>query len=142
VAGAHRTEQRIAACVNAERKQLIGVLSHEVRNRLDILTNLIAARSVEPTRKETAEDERASEAAPATALTSKALVHQSVLMQNSARAARLRAARLRAVGQNPRLAPSVGTSDWVVAGADLLPNPNRHPNPGPVCRHVGGSRPA
>ena len=33
-------------CVNADRKQLVGVLSHEVRNRLDILTNLIARASV------------------------------------------------------------------------------------------------
>ena len=37
-----RTERRINEIVNADRKRLVGVLNHEVRNRLDILSNLIA----------------------------------------------------------------------------------------------------
>lgn len=40
VASQHK-ERLLSEYINADRKQLIGVLSHEIRNRLDILTNLM-----------------------------------------------------------------------------------------------------
>ena len=79
-----RMERRVTECVNRDRKQLIGVLSHEVRNRLDVLTNLVATASATEDRSPPEDcSPPAGVASREATVSSELLVHQSVMLQNS-----------------------------------------------------------
>ena len=67
-----RADRRISECIENERRQLVGVLSHEIRNRLDILTNLVVERVTSGSNKK-----------PGASAHDKSLVEQTALMQKS-----------------------------------------------------------